>query len=291
MFNYFWRFEAIGTSWQIDIFCQKNDLEKKALRERVEQIVLDFDQIYSRFRVDSLVMKIKNKAGRYRFPSNAVNLFNFYYQLYDLTEGKITPLIGQVMVDAGYDADYSFKSKAFNPVEKWEIINYQSPFLEISKPALLDFAAAGKGFLIDLIAEQLIAEGILIFNIDAGRDLYYHNPTKEPLRVGLESPNDSRQVIGVLELDRGSLCASAGNRRRWGNFHHLIDPDSLSSPDQILASWVFAEEAMLADGLATSLFFTSPEKLCKKFDFEFLMMKKDFSIKKSSGFMAELFFA
>ena len=45
-----------------------------------------------------------------------------------------------------------------------------------------------------------------------------------PQRIGLEHPFDPRRAIGVWEVTDAALCASATNRRAWGDgLHHVLD--------------------------------------------------------------------
>jgi thiamine biosynthesis lipoprotein len=110
-----------------------------------------------------------------------------------------------------------------------------------------------------------------------------------PLRVGLENPDNAEEVIGVATLSNRSLCASAGNRRKWEGFHHVIDPVKLKSPAHVLAVWVVADATMLADGLTTCLFFVSPDVLRKKYSFEYVILNADHSVDMSDGFPGEMF--
>lgn len=284
-------FEAIGTHWIIDLFnipvsTSKEQLEK-IIRGRIEQ----FDIAYSRFRKNSLVTKMSKNAGKYELPEDSKILLETYRKFYELTSGKITPLIGQTMEQAGYDADYSLISGKITTPPTWEeILNYEYPELEISRPIMLDLGAAGKGYLVDIIGELLHSQGINSFCIDAGGDILYHNENGEELKVGLENPEDETQAIGIAKIRNQSLCASAGNRRKWQGFHHIIDPHTLSSPRNILGTWVIAETAIVADGIATCLFFIAPEKLQSQFNFEYLILYKDHSINRSKTFPAELFY-
>ncbi len=303
-----WVFDAIGTKWQIDINSSlpvnKRIFLEKLIRKRIDE----FDKTYSRFRSDSLIRKLAVKKGKYLLPPDGDALFKFYDQLYKLTGGLFTPLIGQVLVDAGYDETYSLKPKKLHHPLSWdEVLNYYppdnsrhpaSPYVIIKKPSILDFGAAGKGYLIDIVSEILEEKGVASYCIDAGGDIRYRNDKKRTLRVGLENPDNFQQVIGVAEITNESICGSAGNRRKWGKYHHIIDPFTLSSPQTILATWVIAPTTMpgtsryptmLADGLATCLFFVSPEILLNKFSFEYIIMYSDYSIMKSVGFNGELF--
>lgn len=276
-------FEAIGTHWQINI-----DKDKAGLKTDIKKFIDIFDENYSRFRKDSLVTKMSHKKGKYKLPGNAKKMIDYYKKLYNLTQGRVTPLIGRVMSDAGYDANYSLMPKKLTHPPKWEdVMDYNYPYLEIKKPVLLDFGAAGKGYLVDLVGEFLMRKGIDKYCIDAGGDILYKGT--KLLKIGLEHPDIDSQVIGTVNLKNQSICGSAGNRRRWGKFNHIINPHTLKPVNKIKAVWVIAPSAMIADGLATALFFVNPEKLAKDFDFSYLIINEDLSFDKSKNFHGDIF--
>lgn len=285
-------FEAIGTHWQIDI---QDDLSKEAgvvLLQKIHDRISEFDLNYSRFRKDSLVTKMSKESGDFELPEDAELMFTLYKKMYDVTSGLVTPLIGQVIVDAGYDANYSLVPKELIKPKTWdEVIRWENPKLTLLEPTILDFGAAGKGYLVDIVSEIIEKYGIGSYCVDAGGDMRQRNVNGESLKVGLEHPNDNTMAIGTIDILNQSLCGSAGNRRKWRDFHHVINPDTLSSPKDILAIWTLAETTMLADILTTGLFFVGPEILQKHFKFEYLVLKADFSIEKSASFNAEIFTA
>ena len=282
-------FEAIGTHWQVDVY-DLGFTPHQDLLQQIKRRIDIFDKHYSRFRADSLVTEIATRAGEYTLPADAKPLLDLYRQLYELTGGAFTPLIGQVLVEAGYDAQYSLQPKVLHQPPTWaEALEYTFPKLRTRQPVLLDFGAACKGYLIDLVAQVLEQNHIHSFCIDAGGDILYRPKAGETLRVGLENPNDLNQVIGVASLCRQSICGSAGNRRVWAGFHHTINPHTLTSPQHLLATWVVADTTMVADALATCLYFVPAATLAQVYDFEYLVLYPDFSIEKSNGFTAELF--
>lgn len=282
-------FEAIGSHWQIDIDVDKRD--QLDLQQDLMTLVESFDQTYSRFRNDSLVHQIASRSGRYSFPANAKQLFHLYRQLYDLSRGSFTPLVGDLLVDTGYDAQYSLvAADQIRPTVGWEsVMEYSHPVLETKQPVTLDFGAAGKGYLIDLIGRLVRVRGVKNFTIDGSGDIKFAAENRDSLRVGLEHPEQTGQVIGVLKLDPGqAIASSSGNRRRWEGYHHIIDPKLQKSPEHILATWVMADEAMTADALSTALFLVESETLQKKFEFEYLILYPDMKVNRSAGFQAEL---
>lgn len=284
-------FDAIGTAWTVDSGQQYDDAASQRLEAAVLARIETFDRAYSRFRADSLVTAMASSAGDYQLPPDAPRLMAMYRQLYDLTDGAMTPLIGQVLSDAGYNADYSLRPGTLQQPPSWdEVLEYDGACgLRLMQPALLDFGAAGKGYLADLIGEVLAGQGVTEYFVDAGGDIVRRGTGV--LRVGLEHPDHTGQVIGVAELGVGSLCGSAGNRRVWAQYHHIIDPQLLSSPRHIRALWVYAADGLTADALATALFFAPPERLKAAFDFEYAIISPDMKLVHSPGFPADFFTA
>lgn len=281
-------FEAIGTHWGIDINKELSSQEEALLLDKIMSRIGEFDKTYSRFRKDSLVTEMSRKAGDYTLPDDADILLQTYRKIYDITFGAVTPLIGQVLIDAGYDHKYSLVPKELKTPPRWEdVMEWNKPKLSLKKAEMLDFGAGGKGYLVDIIGELLEKEGVTNYCVDAGGDMRQRGSVG--LIVGLEYPEDTTKVIGAIDINNMSLCGSAGNRRRWANFHHVINPESLKSPEHIVAVWTLAKTTLLADIMTTAVYFLSPEILKNHIDFEYLIIKSNGDILKSEGFNAEIY--
>ena len=285
-------FQAIGTHWRIEITDALAPSGRERLLSAIRERVESFEQTYSRFRPTSTVSDIARAAGAYRLPDDAGPMLDLYKKLYDLTDGSFTPLIGQVLVDAGYDPAYSLAPKTMTVPPTWDqALDWQRPDLIVKKPVQLDFGAAGKGYIVDLVGQLMSESGVRSFMINAGGDILCRDAEGKAQRIGLEHPERKDEVIGVASIANRSICGSAGNRRAWANFHHTIDPHTLMSPKHIRAIWTVAETTMLADALTTCLYFVSPDKLLQTFAFEYLIVRNDYSIERSPAFPAELFMA
>jgi thiamine biosynthesis lipoprotein len=279
-------FEAIGTIWRVEFTAPSLDASARIM-ERVRERIRQFDADYSRFRNDSLVAEIARAAGTYRMPEDAAPMLDLYADLYRLTGGAFTPLIGSTLVEAGYDAEYSLLPKTLHaPVALDDAYSFSAPYLTAYAPILLDFGAAGKGYLIDIVGRLLEDSGVGAYVIEAGGDILVRS--QDPVEIGLEDPDDFAQAIGIALLTRGSICGSSGKRRAWNGYHHIIDPRTLASPEEIRAAWVVADTAMLADALVTSLFLVPPAQL-SVYSFEYLIMREDGAIEASPAFPAKLF--
>ncbi len=286
-------FEAIGTNWEIETDGPVAASLRRSILDRIER----FDATYSRFRPDSLVTQVATAAdgGRFAFPDDAVGLFALYDQLGAATDGAVDPLVGRQLELLGYDAQYSLRpaSDAVRSAEhehraSWaDDVRREGATLVTRRPVSIDIGAAGKGLLVDLVAQILIDAGVPRFVVDAGGDLRHYGD--RPIRVGLEHPLDTMRVVGVVDLRDRALCASAVNRRAWGDgLHHVLDARTGAPTDDVLATWVIAEEAVLADGIATALFFVDGNRLDGMGRCEWVRMFAD-RIETSPGFRGQLF--
>jgi FAD:protein FMN transferase len=289
------RFGALGTRWEIVTGEPLDD----GLRELILKHIEDFEQTYSRFRDDSLVAHIAaaHAGGRFRFPEDSTVLFDLYDRLYEATAGSVDPLVGRRLELLGYDRTYSLTPApaAVREAEalarpKWSSDVVRDGTTVITDaPLIIDVGAAGKGYLVDLVSEMLRISGVFDYLIDASGDLRHCGQSS--IRVGLEHPDDPALVIGVSNLGDAALCASAVNRRSWADgLHHVLDARTGNPVHDVVATWVVAENAATADGLATALFVTAPEKLAEVFSFAFVRMFADGRAEVSDNFDGHVFF-
>ena len=251
-----WQFQAIGTDWNI----QTDSLLSRDDKTQIRALIEVFNYNYSRFQPDSIVRTMYDVPGSYVFSDHHFpDLYALYEQLYKLTNGSVTPHVGKVLVDAGYDENYNLTSfsETLRVAKFGEVVWDGKSTLTTKQPVLLDFGAAAKGLLVDQIAELLQKMKHSEWFIDASGDSAHH--ASLPYVLGLEHPFDTSKIIGTVELSKESLCASAINRRAWKNGHHVIDGKTGKPTEDIVATWVIADSTMLADGLATGLFFTWEE--------------------------------
>ena len=279
-------FSAIGTSWAIVTPEPLTSADQIAVHQRVA----DFDATYSRFRPDSLVSQVGRGGRTQTFPDDLGPLLECYRRLYDATDGGLTPTVGGALEHLGYDADYSLTARAGTvTIPRWEdALQVQGTTITTTRAVTLDFGAAGKGYLVDLLVRLLMDRGHPAGTVDGSGDLRQWGP--DSLMVGLENPFDPRQAIGVAQLANRALCGSASNRRRWGNdSHHIVDGHSGRPVRDVIATWVVADTALEADGVATALFVCAPDILAERFEFEFVQVFADGSARFSADFPGELF--
>lgn len=284
--NNVWRFDAIGTKWSIETIEKLGEGTRRRIAEQIEE----FDRAYSRFRDDSIVAEMTERAGKFKLPDSSKELGELYRRLYELTDGAVTPLIGGGLAAAGYDKAYSLSPTTPPlPAPAWdEVLRWDEEYVTTTCPVVLDIGAAGKGKLVDIIGNSLEMAGISTYVIDASGDVRHRG--SETQTIGLESPFDQGRVIGTMPLRDASLCASATNRRRWGDgWHHVLDGRSGEPTRDVVATWALAQSTMVADGLATALFFVGADRLQKFGEFQFVRLFSNGKVEYSRDFVGQLF--
>lgn len=279
-------FDGIGTRWEISTPSPLSGAHRRQLLDTVA----DYDAAWSRFRPDSLIAGAARQPGRYELPAGAAALGPLYETLYRLSGGAMTPLIGGSLEHLGYDAGYSLRPDGPPlPAPSWdEVLDWQGTVLTTRAPVVIDVGAAGKGQLADLLSAVLREGGIAEHFIDASGDLLNAGPA--PVDVGLEHPYDPARAIGIVSLGTGALCASAANRRAWGDgLHHVLDGTTGAPVRTVVASWAMAASAMTADALATALFFVDGFRLQQEFDCSWLTVSSDGHAEYSADFEGVLF--
>ncbi|HWL02565.1 MAG TPA: FAD:protein FMN transferase [Microbacteriaceae bacterium] len=280
------RFEGIGVPWEIETAMPLDAAVQNAILERVEA----YDRAWSRFRTDSLVARIGREPGEWRLPAEAGALLALYRELYEATDGRMSPLVGASLDRLGYGAGLSLRPSGDPlPAIGWEdAIAWDGSVLSAPRPVSIDVGAAGKGQLCDLVGDVLREHGIEEFVVDASGDILRRGGGT--IRVALEHPADPSLAVGLVELGDGAICASATNRRSWGDgVHHILDALTGFPVDDIVATWAIAADAMTADGVATALFLTPGERIPSALGAEWAKISASGRIEVSDGFPGEVF--
>ena len=281
-----WAFDAIGTSWAIDTAAPVPPIAHDAVTAVIER----FDREWSRFRADSLVSALaEGRTASVALPDDADAMLSLYDELDRATRGAVNPLIGDALARLGYDARLSLAPQGEpEAAPDWRRdLSWSDGSLRLARPATIDVGALGKGRLVDLVVDALAphVDGDLV--VDASGDLA---AVGAPVRVGLEHPYDPTRAIGVVTVQDAALCASATNRRAWGNgLHHVLDARTGAPVRAYAATWALADTAMRADALATALFFDGGPELAASWDALWVRMRTDGRVQWSPGFAGEIF--
>lgn len=261
------------------------------------------DDTYSRFKANSALSKLNANLGVWQDVSEELLfLVSKAEHFHTQTDGNFDITLKGALDNLGYDSKYSFKQKDLQ-INPPSVSNQRGIFIDSSKQMILltkeiELGGLGKGYAQDQVAKILESNGVFHYYVNAGGDIYAKRGISDaqggndPWVIILEHPDDPTLAIGTIELDCKSLAASAPNKRRWGNSHHLLNAKTLLPQMDVKAIFVLAKTGIEADAYATALFtagFARGIELSKKLPVEVLMASSQNKMFMSSGFNATLF--
>ena len=247
-----YEFDSIGTHWWIELL--DDSTFDDALIATLQRTADQFDQRYSRFRDDSLVSKLYKEGRLAHPPAEMLRMLEFAHAMYDVSDGAFDLTVGNDLHRMGYGKRVI--AKHTDDTSLWDQIVVTPAEIIYPDGVMLDFGGLGKGWLIDQFSRDLMLAGKQSFIVNGGGDLYVRS--QEPIEFSLEDPHDNSKRIGQIKIARGALAGSNTLKRTWAvgstQKHHIIDPTTHdSSRTAIVASYVAAESALIADVMATIL--------------------------------------
>ncbi len=256
MFDY--TFESMGTHWSLSIDHQH---VTSSVIEDIKTQTKQFEQRFSRFIKSSESNQFrKSKAGDYLISTEFAGLLNAGQQLFELTGGAFDMSIASFFEQIGYDESYSFRSTKNTQwnAPKWSL---HGKLLSISGPIVFDVGGFGKGYWIDQISQILHKHNFPHHLVEGGGDMVAtEKKDNSAWNVAIEYPGQPDQAIGTVELKNQGLAVSDIFKRKWQNYHHLINAKSHKPIHHIVSNAAIAPTAFLADQMTSALSFAQPSQ-------------------------------
>jgi thiamine biosynthesis lipoprotein len=287
-------FESMGTLWQISVDTETVPHEViSEIRKKSDE----FDQQYSRFISSSEANKFRNcVAGSYDVSEDLARMLSAAKKLSDLTDGAYDIGVATLLEQAGYDQEYNFEKAPDSPNQigwhppQWSIDGTQ---LTIDGPVVFDVGGIGKGYWIDQISAILKTHGFEYHLVDGGGDMYATvKANAEPWRIAIEYPGKPDTAISVVDLTHQGLAVSDIYKRKWKNWHHLVNAKTGKPIESILGNAAIAKTAFIADQMTSCLSFGQQDMYLRyafELDAEYIALTKENKLLISPDWRGELF--
>lgn len=232
-----------------------------------------WEQTFSRFRADSELSRLNERAGQWvRVSTSLWEVTHLALIAARWTDGLFSPTILNALEAAGYDRTFDEITAAAQPVVaqpdgQWRSIQRQSLKRSIYLPpqARLDLSGIVKGWAADRAAKKLGVSGPAL--IDAGGDIAVSGPRADgsPWSIGIVNPFQADQPFETLKIAQGGVATSGRDYRRWlraGKWqHHLIDPHTgLPAQTDVLSVTVIAPTTFEAEVAAKVIAISGSEQ-------------------------------
>jgi FAD:protein FMN transferase len=238
------KWEALGTSVELRV---RGAAALMSARGAVEVELAAIDMACSRFRGDSELSRLNERAGRWtRSSPLLIEALEVALRAAEVTGGDVDPTIGRELELAGYDRDWRELTAASAehrppPLEPiiarvrsgWRTIalDRASSMVRIGRGLRLDLGATAKAWAADraaLAAFDAAACGVLV---SVGGDIATCGtapPAGWHIRVTDDHRSDCSAPGQTISIRSGGLATSSTAVRRWSHggqaMHHIIDP-------------------------------------------------------------------
>jgi thiamine biosynthesis lipoprotein len=264
--SYSWHGEVLGALSELTLWHPDAAFAKRTIL-RVRHEVERFERIFSLYRPDSEISRL-NKAGTLMKPSSELRkLVEESQRLGELSGGafdiSVQPLWrlyeGHFWSHTDIQPDIAARAR--------DVAHAAVDFRQIeSSAAAIGFARAGmaitlngiaQGYITDAVADMLRNEGFESAVVDLGeyRTIGRH-PDGRPWRIGIRDGRDLGSINGIVNLENMALAVSGGYGTTFeasGRFHHIFNPRTGESANNLVDVVVIGPRATAADGLATAI--------------------------------------
>ena len=206
------------------------------------------DAACSRFRADSELTRLNQAGGACTSISPLLaRCLEVALRASRLTDGIVDPTVGEAMLAAGYDRDFSAVSAlgprvTFSSSPGWRVVELDSQSLTVRLPrgVRLDLGATAKAFAADLVVtaiQRQVGSGVLL---SLGGDVAVAGQPPVGgwiVRVTDDCRSASDADGQTVAITAGGLATSSTTVRRWSRggaaLHHILDPHTGRPADEI----------------------------------------------------------
>ncbi len=308
------RFRVMGSDAHLLVVGGADDDAGEAVEARADESLLDhaeqrleqLEGLWSRFRADSEVTELTERAGEWVDVSEETAiLVRRAMEAWKISGASFDPTVLGDMIRAGYDRSFDALTQA--PVRSGlsrllhgaADIEVDGNRVRLPEGTGFDPGGIGKGLAADFVSGELLDLGAAGVCINVGGDLRVRGDGPDGpgsgWTVGIEHPwlDEPLALVGLLD---GAMATSTTLKRHWTvdgeERHHLIDPGTgqPSTSDLTLVT-VIATEGWRAEVLAKAVLLRGSEHpfdLLGGTGVEAMCLDRDGRLQATDGFTAFL---
>jgi thiamine biosynthesis lipoprotein len=258
------KFRAMGSPCELRLYARTPEQAEKAralARAEIERL----EARYTRYRPDSLTMRINNAAGtdaRIEVDPETAGLLNYAAQAWEQSEGLFDITSGVLR------RVWDFKSgrvpaqrqiDAILPLIGWQKVEWRASQVRLPLKGMeLDFGGYVKEYTADVAAKVCREAGIEHGLVELGGDIHIIGPQPDgtPWRVGVRHPRAPDTALAYVELQSGAIASSGDYERCMvvdgQRYSHVLNPKTGWPVQALTAVSVLAPQCLIA-GTATTV--------------------------------------
>ena len=270
---------AMGTTWSVKVANLPETLDRLALRDDIEALILASERSLSTYLPGSDLSRFNASRSTdwVTVSAELCAVVDISLGLAGMTDGAFDITIGPLVNLWGFGPGDSVTEP---PTEKditaaIAMTGHEKLHSDCDQPALrkdradlyVDLSAFAKGYTVDKLAHTLDTHGVADYLVEIGGELMArgHNARGEAWAIAIEEPRLSGRAVQTIVGLSDSGMATSGDYRNFFRYadtlySHSIDPRSGRPIDHSGASvTVVAKSTGFADAMATALLVMGPD--------------------------------
>ncbi len=268
----------LGTLVEIQAWAEQ--LDDSGLRRAIQEAFDEIRRVESEMSVNidgSVIQRINESAGQTQVaaPASLISVLDSARQVSELSGGAFDVTIGAVYHLWDFASENSAKPPQPDAIAR-NLRNVDYTRVEVSATSgtvrlpmrgmRLDLGGLAKGYAIDVAARALVGAGVHNFIVNAGGDMFVSGRrlNGERWRIGVKHPRRPGELMYTLFLTDRAVVTSGDYERFFEyngkRYHHVLDPTTGYPAEACQSVTVVAQEATVADALATAVFVMGPKR-------------------------------
>ena len=267
---------TMGSTYSIKWVGSGSTPAPEQVKLQVDQMLEEFESVASTWRPDSQLSRFNAApAGTCQdMPGSILDLVVLAEQLHSESQGSFDLTLGPLMRLWGFHGDEDLRVPSEQQIAETvahtghQHLHVRDRQLCKDRQLELDISGLAAGYMVDEVAERLIALGIQSYMVELTGELKAdgNKPDGSPWRIGVEEPRDANRVAQLVLPLRGYGVSTSGDYRNYfeqagQRYSHTFDPLTGKPVLQDLAAvTVLHPSAAWADGLSTILLVKGVER-------------------------------
>lgn len=226
------------------------------------------EKLLTTFSTESVTYEINENAGvrPVKVPDEVYSLIQRCQMLSKITQGAFDISYGGIDKKFwNFDLSMTALPDAETAKKTVALINYENIVLNDSEKTVflkqkgmrIGFGGIGKGYAAEMAKRKLIANGVESGIVNASGDLsaWGYQENGEAWTIGIANPNLKNDIFSTFKITNTAV-ATSGNYEKFvmidgKRYSHTIDPKTGFPVSGIKSVTIIAENAEIADALAT----------------------------------------
>ncbi|TIS87835.1 MAG: FAD:protein FMN transferase [Mesorhizobium sp.] len=269
-----WRGEAMGAQATLVINHPDRALALRLVDE-VAAEVRRLERIFSLYREDSDLARLNRQGFLVSPATEFVEILRRCNEVWRLTERAFDPTVQPLWIayqrhfsDPGATATGPSRKVIQEALDRvgFDKLAYSEDRIELPVAgSALTLNGIAQGYVTDRVVDLLRRSGVEHALVDMGESRAIGSaPEDQPWRIGIADPSNSDSILKVLQVTDSAVATSSPFGFRFdghGQFTHLIDPRTGSTPQRYASLSVVTREAVMADALSTGFNLMDVEKI------------------------------